>query len=151
MTKKELKIYLDSNVIVSGLVSEKGPSRVILDLLSLDLPFLHGVTGRYSFMRIERGLKRILPGMIPLWRRDRKLLGLKAVPKPSFRDVKRVQGKIARMNAPVIASAERAQVHYLVTEDKREMKKAKLKYTFKIISPSEFVNTVFPKALRRLL
>jgi predicted nucleic acid-binding protein len=104
-------------------------------------------------MEIELSLKRILPGLVPLFRKNRALLGLKTVPQPSFREIKNVKGKSARNYnyTPVIASAVRAKVDYLITEDKREMKKAKLRYPFKIISPSEFVKTVFPRALRSLL
>ena len=39
------RIFLDSNVIISGLLSAKGAPRIILDMLCLRLPNLHGLTG----------------------------------------------------------------------------------------------------------
>jgi len=45
MQKKVVRVFLDSNVILSGLLSEKGSPRILLDLLSLRLPFLAGDRG----------------------------------------------------------------------------------------------------------
>ena len=40
MTKNAVRIFLDSNVILSGLLSDKGAPKIILDILSLKLSFL---------------------------------------------------------------------------------------------------------------
>jgi len=54
MAEKVVRVFLDSNVILSGLISEKGAPRIILDILCLGLPFLTGITGRYNIIEIER-------------------------------------------------------------------------------------------------
>jgi hypothetical protein len=41
MARHPIKVFLDSNVILSGLLSDRGAPRLILDVLSLRLPVLH--------------------------------------------------------------------------------------------------------------
>ena len=45
MAKKVVRVFLDSNVILSGLISDRGAPRILLDLISLELPFLNGSPG----------------------------------------------------------------------------------------------------------
>ena len=84
MAERAIRVFLDSNVIISGLLSEKGPPPVILDILSLGFPFLMGLTGRYNLVEIERNLKKKLPDLLPLYRKYLPKMNLKAVslPKP---------------------------------------------------------------------
>jgi hypothetical protein len=56
MRRNPVKVFLDSNVIISGLFSDKGSPRLILDVLCLGLPFIRGVTGRYNLIEVERNL-----------------------------------------------------------------------------------------------
>jgi predicted nucleic acid-binding protein len=58
MAKRSVRLFLDSNVILSGLLSERGAPRIILDLLNLGFPFLTGSTGKYNLIEIERNLKK---------------------------------------------------------------------------------------------
>jgi predicted nucleic acid-binding protein len=44
MAKRTFRVFLDSNVILSGLLSDKGAPRLVLDLSNLQLPFLLGLT-----------------------------------------------------------------------------------------------------------
>jgi predicted nucleic acid-binding protein len=66
MAKRAVKVFLDSNVIISGLLSDAGAPRIILDLLSVRFPVLKGMTGRYNLQEIERNLARKLPRAIPV-------------------------------------------------------------------------------------
>ena len=59
-----MRVFLDSNVILSGLISDKGAPRIILDLLSLKLTSITGLTGEYNIIEIERNLKKKLPSAI---------------------------------------------------------------------------------------
>jgi predicted nucleic acid-binding protein len=67
--KRRCKVFLDSNVILSGLFSDKGAPRIILDLLTLNLPVLSGATGRYNLMEVERNLNRKMPEALPLYQK----------------------------------------------------------------------------------
>jgi len=82
MGKKVVSVFLDSNVILSGLFSERGAPRILLDLLSLGLPFLVGATGRYNLIEIERNLKKKMPGLLFLYKLYLPKVNLKVIPLP---------------------------------------------------------------------
>jgi len=150
MAKKVVKIFLDSNVILSGLLSDKGPPRLILDLLSLELPFLIGSTGRYCLIEIERNLKKKVPEVLSVYRTYLPRLNLRIVPLPRPEEVKRFSGHIADKDIPVLASAFRSRVDFLVTGDKQHFEKLKVsgRYPFKIVTPAEFLHVILPEIIR---
>ena len=69
MARKAVRVFLDSNVILSGLLSDKGAPRIILDILSLKFRFLIGITGLYNIIEIERNLTKKLPAAIPIYKK----------------------------------------------------------------------------------
>ena len=109
MGKKVVRVFLDSNVILSGLLSERGAPRIILDLLSLGLPFLIGSTGRYNLIEIERNLKKKMPGLLFLYKAYLPKLNLKVIPLPRPEEVRDFSGQIAEKDIPVLLSAIRSK------------------------------------------
>lgn len=150
MAKRRHKVFLDSNVILSGLLSDKGSPRIILDVLSLNLPVLYGATGQYNIIEIERNLKKKMPGIIPIYKKYLPVIHLEIVPLPSPDSVRKLSKLISGKDAPILASAISGKADYLVTDDKKDFNKPGLKgkYGFKIISPSEFVEEILPEILR---
>jgi len=141
MAKYPVKVFLDSNVILSGLLSDRGAPRLILDVLSLRLPALHGATGRYNILEIERNLVRKLPNLVPLYRKYLPLLALEIVPLPAPETIAAMEGQSVDKDLPVLASAVACRADYLVTGDKKDFAKAKESdaYCFQIVSPAEFL------------
>lgn len=150
MAEKSVKVFLDSNVIISGLLSDKGAPRVILDLLCLGLPMLAGATGEYNIIEIERNLKKKLPGALPVYRKYLPLLNLEVIPLPSLGAIRKLLGTIADKDVPVLASAINCDADFLVTGDKKDFIKLKGKYSFRIVSPTEFLDIILPEVLRIL-
>ena len=152
MGKKVVRVFLDSNVILSGLLSERGAPRIILDLLSLRLPFLIGATGRYNLTEIERNLKNKMPALLPLYKTYLPRLNLKVIPLPRPEDLRDFSGQIAEKDIPVLISAVRSRADFLVTGDKQHFGKVKGddKYPFHVLTPSEFVDSILPEILKRL-
>jgi len=148
MAGKRLKVFLDSNVIISGLFSDKGSPRIILDLLSLDLPLLSCATGEYNIVEIERNLLKKMPDVLPVYRKYLKILNLEIVPMPLSRDIKKLSGQIADKDVPVLASAINSNADFLVTGDKKDFEKLKGNYPFKILIPSEFLDIILPEVLK---
>jgi hypothetical protein len=72
-----------------------------LDLLSLGLPVLQGVTGRYDLTEIERNIARRLPGALPVLNEYLPRLDLVIVPVPfvkelgPFRGAERLPDQVA--------------------------------------------------------
>ena len=141
MEKHPVKIFLDSNVILSGLLSDRGAPRLILDVLSLRLPVLQGATGKYNILEIERNLARKMPNLVPIYRKYMPLLDLEIVPLPSLETIQAMAGQSVDKDLPVLASATACRADYLVTGDKKDFTKAKESggYCFQIVSPAEFL------------
>jgi predicted nucleic acid-binding protein len=152
MAKRRHKVFLDSNVILSGLLSDIGSPRVILDILSLNLPVLSGATGKYNIIEIERNLKKKMPGIIPLYKKYLPVINLEIIPLPPPDTVKKLLKIISGKDAPVLTSAISGKVDYLVTGDKKDFNKPGLKgkYGFQTLSPSEFVEEILPEILRSI-
>lgn len=150
MTKKGVKVFLDSNVIISGLFSDKGAPRVILDFLCLGLPALKGVTGQYNIIEIERNLTKKMPGVLPLYRKYLSLLNLEVIPLPSVDTVRKLSGLISGKDIPVLAPAISGNVDFLVTGDKKDFVKVKGKHSFRILTPAEFLDVILPEVLKAL-
>jgi predicted nucleic acid-binding protein len=141
MAKHPVKVFLDSNVILSGLLSDRGAPRLILDVLSLRLPALQGATGEYNILEIERNLARKMPNLLPIYRKYLPLLDLEIVPLPAPETIVGMAGQSVDKDLPVLASAAACRADYLVTGDKKDFAKAKEsgEYCFQIVSPAEFL------------
>jgi predicted nucleic acid-binding protein len=152
MGKKVVRVFLDSNVILSGLLSERGAPRIILDVLSLRLPFLIGSTGRYNLIEIERNLKNKMPSLLFLYKAYLPKLNLKVIPLPRPEDIRDFSGQIAEKDIPVLISAIRSKAEFLVTGDKQHFGKMKEldKYPFHVLTPSEFIDSILPEILKGL-
>lgn len=152
MAKKAVRVFLDSNIILSGLLSDKGSPRVILDMLCLKLPFLTGITGQYNIIEIERNLIKKLPAAIPIYREYIPKLSLEIVRLPSSEEVKRLSGHTSEKDVPVLASALKGKADFLVTGDKKDFAslRGKERYPFKITAPSEFIDMIIPEVVKYL-
>ena len=152
MGKKVVSVFLDSNVILSGLLSERGAPRILLDLLSLGLPFLVGATGKYDLIEIERNLKKKMPGLLFLYKSCLPKVNLKVIALPRPEEVRDFSGKIAEKDIPVLISAIRSKADYLVTGDKQHFGKMREldKYPFHVVTPSEFLDSILPEILKEL-
>ncbi len=150
MAKKGVKVFLDSNVIISGLFSDKGAPRIILDLVCLGLPMLTCATGAYNIIEIERNLTRKMPDVLPVYREYLPLLNLEVIPLPSSEMIRKMFGLTSDKDIPVLASAISGGVDFLVTGDKKDFIRLKGKHSFRILSPSEFLDVILPEVLKVL-
>jgi predicted nucleic acid-binding protein len=152
MAEKAVRVFLDSNIILSGLISDKGAPRVILDILCLNLPYINGMTGKYNTIEIERNITKQIPDAISLYRKYFPKLNLEIVPLPSIDEVRKFSGHISDKDVPVIISAINGKADILVTGDKKDFEKLKImgKYPFKILSPTEFLNEIQHEILKAI-
>jgi predicted nucleic acid-binding protein len=143
------RIFLDSNVILSGLFSGSGAPRLILDVLSLDLPVLSGLTGRYNLIEIERNIGKKMPGALPAYQRVLPRLELEIVPLPSGADLRLLSGAADQKDLPILASAINGRADHFVTGDKRLAAAIGRKggFPFKTSGPAEFLDRIMPSIL----
>lgn len=150
MTKRYVRVFLDSNVILSGLFSDRGAPRILLDILSLNLSVIAGITGRYNIMEIERNLRAKLPEAVPVYKEYIGKLNLHIIPIPAMEELRKYTGAIAAKDVPVLVSAIKGRADYLITGDKKDFGKLKNKYPFIITAPSDFLDNILPEILGRL-
>lgn len=135
------RVFLDSNVIISGLLSAKGAPRIILDLLCLRLPNLQGLTGDYNMMEIERNLARKLSTALPVFKEYLPRLNLEIIPLPAYEALVPWFGVIADKDVPVLVSALGGKADFLVTGDTGDfgvlMQRDDL--PFRVLTPADFV------------
>lgn len=140
MARKITRVFLESNVILSGLISSKGAPRIILDILSLNLSFLVGLTGEYNLIEIERNVLKKLPQAVPVYKEYLSKLNLRTIPLPSKEDLIRFSGHVEPKDVPVLVSAINGEADFLVTGDKKHFEDlSHHSYPCKIVNPSEFL------------
>jgi predicted nucleic acid-binding protein len=120
--------------------------------LSIGLPFLVGLTGRYNLVEIERNLKKKMPGILSVYKVYFPKLNLKIIPLPHKEELREYFGKIADKDIPVLVSGIRGKADFLVTGDKQHFEKLKMRgeYPIRIVTPSEFIDSVLRKILEEL-
>ncbi len=135
------RVFLDSNVIISGLLSSKGAPRIILDLLCLHPPNLRGLTGEYNMLEIERNLTRKLPAALPVFQEYLPRMNLEVVPLPAREELEPWLGITVDKDVPVIVSTVNGKADFLVTGDTKDfgtlMQRDDL--PFQVLTPTEFV------------
>ena len=151
MAKREVRVFLDSNVILSGLISDRAAPRLLLDLLCHDLPVLRAATGQYNLEEIQRVISRKLPAILPAFRDFMPRMHIEIVPLPVKRKLAPYRGMIKDEDLPVLVSAIEFGADYLVTGDKRHFRgpRGRADIPLRICSPSEFID-VLSTALRKL-
>jgi len=144
MAKTEVKAFLDANVIISGVISDRAAPRVILELLCHDLPFIRAATGQYNIEEIERTIAKKLPEMGTVLYDFMSRLIIEIIPLPSRKSLAKYRGVIADEDLPVLVSALQYGADYLVTGDKRHFRglAGKKDIPLKVCSPSEFVEII---------
>jgi predicted nucleic acid-binding protein len=137
---RRVKVFLDSNVILSGLLSDKGAPRLILDLFCAGIPIISGQTGEYNLMEIERNLSRKLPAALPVYQQYLPRLNLEIIPLPMKAEIEKYRGMTADKDVPVLVSAMNGKSDFLVTGDRKDfdpLKKQRL--PFAVVTPAEFL------------
>jgi predicted nucleic acid-binding protein len=149
MGTEKHRILLDSNVILSGLISSRGAPRLILDLLCLELPALQGVTGRFNLTEIERNIAKKAPAALMVLNEYLPRLDLEIVPVPFLDELGPFRGEVDDKDLPVLASAAMGCSDFFVTGDKKLLARIARQKAFSIVSlgPSEFLDRILPELL----
>ncbi len=146
---KKHKIFLDSNVILSGLISGQGAPRLILDVLCLGLPTIQGVTGRFNLNEIERNIARKIPAALAIFNDYLPKLDLEIIPVPFPEELKPYVGTVEDKDLPVLASAVMGQADFFVTGDKKLLSQiaGRNAFSMRSLSPAEFLDRVLSDIL----
>jgi len=128
------KIFIDTDVLVSGSASTTGASYVVLQLSALAL--VECIISQQVRVEAERNLQSKLPQALPAFR---VLLGSSArvIEQPSPAALKPFIGQADEGDLPILVAALRSGCHYLLTFNTRHYHP--MTEEIKIMPPGEFL------------
>ena len=115
-SKPELRVFLDTNVIFSGLYSPDGAPGIILER------FVKGsisvVVSQQVLEEVIRTVKEKLPGVLPVLRQLLVNTPPEVIADPKLPDIEPWRKKLHLGDAAILAAAVTAQPDYFVTGDR---------------------------------
>ena len=139
MPKSKVRVFLDTNVIFSGLYSSKGTPGILLEL------FIKGdinvVVSQQVLEEVVRTLKEKLPEALPALRKLLVNMPPEIRPDPSLEEIKHWAGKLSLADAAILAAAVATQPDYFITGDNHFLQDRKTieKAGIKILTPAQLV------------
>jgi putative PIN family toxin of toxin-antitoxin system len=135
---KKIKVFLDSNVFISGLYSEKGAPGFIINnyiLGKIDVSISQKVLNEIIIV-----LKEKLPSILPLLQKFLLSSPPEIIKDPPAEAIKKWTGIINENDAAILESAISCNPDYFITGDKHFFENPFIakKSGLKIIKPQEF-------------
>ena len=139
MPKARPRVFLDSNVIFSGLYSPEGAPGIILER------FVKGsirvVVSQQVLEEVIRTIKAKLPSALPSLRRLLVSTPPEVVADPQRRELERWMNKLPLGDAVILAAAIGAQPDYFITGDKHFTESPSIaeEAGLRIVTPAQFL------------
>jgi predicted nucleic acid-binding protein len=112
------RIFLDSSVLIAGVISSTGAARVLM--VMSEMGEIELLVSEYVIVETERTLARKVPHALPEFRQAIKDANIKIVHDPSSKEV---QGNLYLItdaeDIPILLSAMKAKVDYLATHNRK--------------------------------
>jgi predicted nucleic acid-binding protein len=139
MASDRWQVFLDTSVLVSGVLSRSGASAAILDLGEAGEIVL--VVSRQVLIEADRTFVVKFPPMVERYRSYVKHLAPLLADEPSSDAIKESAGVIDSDDAPILAAAKQARVDYLVTLNTKHFLTPKVRafYAAPIVTPGELL------------
>lgn len=130
---------MDTSAFVSGVVSSKGAAREILRFAEAGVIDL--VISEQVLIETDRVLEQKFPELMDESRNFVRKLRPEVVDDPDETQVRKFCTVIEKKDAPILAAAHLSEVDCLVTWDKKDFLKPKVKgsVVFPIFDPGEFL------------
>jgi len=133
------RVFLDTNVLISGVASRSGASAAILDLGEAEEIVI--VLSRQVLVEADRVFLAKFPHLVERYRAFIKNLAPLLADDPPAPAVKEAAQVIHADDAPILAAAKRETIEYLVTLNTRHFATRQVR-TFlavPIVTPAEFL------------
>jgi predicted nucleic acid-binding protein len=118
------RVFLDTNVLFSGVHSESGIPKRLLDAAGLGQYQI--VASRLVLNELVRNLRTKSPGSLVKLERVLREVKFEMVPHPPDEEITRWRDAGLGTDAPIVAAAVLAEVDYFCTGDRRLLEKASL-------------------------
>ena len=139
MPDHQWRVFLDTNVLISGLMSRTGASAAILDLGEAEEIII--VISRHVLVEADRVFLAKFPRLIDPFRMFIKNLMPLLVDDPKPQAVHEAGTIIEMGDAPILAAVKSEHVDYLVTLNTKHFKTVKVREycSTPILTPGEFL------------
>jgi predicted nucleic acid-binding protein len=140
MTRKSVKVFLDTSVVFAAVLSSIGGARKLFLLGEAEL--LELMVGPNVLREADEVVRRKAPGSLPLLAQLLEIGKVQTVPAPTPKQVESARRMVDYApDARVLAEAIRAKADWFVTHDKEHFLKAKIviQPPFEIGSPGDLL------------
>lgn len=144
MSEHKLRVFLDTNVIFSGLYSSQGPCGMILDRLVEGR--IGAVISQQVLEEVIRTMKQKLPEALPALNTLLVNVPLEIAADPSTEAIRPWIKEIHLADAAILASAIAAKPDYFVTGDNHFLEHPVIKERsgLIIVTPARFLKSLEP-------
>ena len=140
MEVKSWRVFLDSSVLISGIISQTGASSAILDLGEATEIII--ILSKGVLVETDRVFEKKFPNLIGDFRNFIKNLSPLIVNDASSEEIREAERVISdKDDAPILAAAKKVNIHYLVSLDIKHFHRPKARAYFKnpIVTPAQFL------------
>jgi len=137
--RNKLDVFLDSNVIISGLYSSKGaPGAIMKYFITCELMV---VISQKVLEEVVFNINKKILEILPVLRKILLNSPPKIVKNPTSKEISKWENVINRQDASILAAAAAANPDYLITGDKHFFKNPDIakKSKLDIVTPVEFL------------
>jgi predicted nucleic acid-binding protein len=140
MTRKNLKVFLDTSVLFSAVFSQTGGARKLFHLAEAGLLLL--IVGPTVLREADEVVRRKVPASLPFLAQLLEAGQVETCSAPTPKQIKTARSLVAYApDARVLAEAIRAEPDWFVTHDKEHFLKAKkeINLSFEIGTPGDLL------------
>ncbi len=139
MDKPLLRVFIDSNVLISGIASLTGASAAILNIGESNI--IKIVLCQQVLIESDRNIEKKFPALIYKFRDFIKKLNPDLALNPTVDEIKKILYLINQDDAPILACAIKSRIDYLVSLNIKHFKKNRIEkdFTIKVVTPGEFL------------
>ena len=139
MDVKSWRVFLDSSVLISGVISQTGASSAILDLGEAGEIII--ILSQGVLIETDRVFEKKFPGLIGNFREFMKNLSPIVTDDPTAQEIREAEQVINKDDAPILAAAKNEGVHFMVSLDTKHFHSPKVRQYLKspIVTPGQFL------------
>lgn len=139
MAVEGFRTFLDTNVLISGLISTLGPPAAILDLGEAEE--IEIVVSRQVLVEADRVFARKFPNLLERYRLFIKSFKPELVEDCTNALVRQAEKVINSFDAPILAAAKEADSDFLVTGNTKHFSTSKVRsfLPVPVLTPREFL------------
>ncbi|MCH7613693.1 MAG: PIN domain-containing protein [Candidatus Marinimicrobia bacterium] len=133
-----LRVFFDSDVIISGSFSQSGASFLLLQLS--ELGFINGIISPQVIEESKRNIQKKLPSALALFNNIIKMCHLELV-SPTNEEIQKALTFADKKDVPILAAALKANADYLTTFNTKDYYPS-LAFNISIVKPKEILRAI---------